>query len=176
MPHTPPTFATQVDFPLLFKFLFPPSLEYPESTGRLDLFALYGPLDTEGQLRAGPQGFHVVQHYEIKAEGIRRLFNSTPRDNDGYMQFEDLQRVILADLRQRMLTLIDGGEITTPPPPPIPYQSEPARILDKGKTDDRWDRYCALRGQKKGTWVKTAKDFTKENGGPNIRMAAGLEI
>eukprot|EP00919_Chromeraceae_sp_WS-2016_P065209 GHVR01154347.1.p1 GENE.GHVR01154347.1~~GHVR01154347.1.p1 ORF type:complete len:257 (-),score=53.57 GHVR01154347.1:222-992(-) len=66
MVHKEPVFATDLDLEILFKFLFPPTLEHPESTGRLDLFARYGPLDFNGQLRAGAQGFHVVCNHEIK--------------------------------------------------------------------------------------------------------------
>lgn len=50
----------------LFKFLFPPQLEQPESTGRLDLFAHYGPVDDEGFLRAGVANRHAACDHEIK--------------------------------------------------------------------------------------------------------------
>jgi hypothetical protein len=47
-------------------FLFPSNLEHPESTGRMDVFAWYGPVDDEGNLRAGPQGKHVMSNLEIR--------------------------------------------------------------------------------------------------------------
>lgn len=46
IPEKPPPFEyikTKVTLDNIFKFMFPPNLEHPNSTGRLDLFALYGP-------------------------------------------------------------------------------------------------------------------------------------
>lgn len=46
IPEKPPPFSyikTKVTLDNIFKFMFPPNLEHPNSTGRLDLFALYGP-------------------------------------------------------------------------------------------------------------------------------------
>ena len=48
------------------RFIFPPDLEHPESTGRLDVFAEHGPTDALGQLRGGWLGRHVHRHHEIK--------------------------------------------------------------------------------------------------------------
>lgn len=46
IPEKPPAFSyirTKVTVENILKFMFPPNLEHPNSTGRLDLFALYGP-------------------------------------------------------------------------------------------------------------------------------------
>jgi len=50
----------------LHLFLFPTSLEHPESTGRLELFARYGPVDQAGKLRGGISGSHVHTDLEIR--------------------------------------------------------------------------------------------------------------
>lgn len=47
VPEKPPVFEflrTKVTMATLLKFCFPPNLEHSNSTGRLDLFALYGPV------------------------------------------------------------------------------------------------------------------------------------
>jgi hypothetical protein len=47
IPERPPEFQyirTKVTMDSILKFLFPPNLEHSNSTGRLDLFALYGPI------------------------------------------------------------------------------------------------------------------------------------
>lgn len=63
-------------------FLFPNNLEHPESTGRLELFARYGPVDSEGRLRGGISGAHVHTDLEIRQmiahetrERLFKLFN-----------------------------------------------------------------------------------------------------
>ena len=46
IPERPPDFSyvrTKVTIDNILKFMFPPNLEHSNSTGRLDLFALYGP-------------------------------------------------------------------------------------------------------------------------------------
>lgn len=46
IPERPPDFnyiRTKVTIDNIMKFMFPPNLEHSNSTGRLDLFALYGP-------------------------------------------------------------------------------------------------------------------------------------
>jgi hypothetical protein len=46
IPERPPEFSyikTKVTIDNILKFMFPPNLEHSNSTGRLDLFALYGP-------------------------------------------------------------------------------------------------------------------------------------
>jgi len=47
IPEKPPVFSYdryKVTLDTIMKFLFPPNLEHSNSTGRLDLFALYGPV------------------------------------------------------------------------------------------------------------------------------------
>jgi len=46
-------------------FVKPAYLEHPETTGRLELFAQYGPADQEGRLRGGIGGMHVHTDHEI---------------------------------------------------------------------------------------------------------------
>mmetsp|Transcript_43128 Transcript_43128/g.77466 ORF Transcript_43128/g.77466 Transcript_43128/m.77466 type:complete len:344 (-) Transcript_43128:29-1060(-) len=72
--------------PSLMKFLFPGTLEHPECTGRLELFAYYGPANEEGQLRGGIRGGHVHTDLEIRQmishncrEALFSLFNR-PRE------------------------------------------------------------------------------------------------
>lgn len=46
IPERPPAFSyikTKISIDNILKFMFPPNLEHSNSTGRLDLFALYGP-------------------------------------------------------------------------------------------------------------------------------------
>lgn len=46
IPERPPPFSyikTKVTIDNILKFMFPPNLEHSNSTGRLDIFALYGP-------------------------------------------------------------------------------------------------------------------------------------
>ncbi|CAJ1359990.1 unnamed protein product [Effrenium voratum] len=50
----------------LHLFLFPSSLEHPESTGRLEIFARYGPVDEAGKLRGGISGSHVHTDLELR--------------------------------------------------------------------------------------------------------------
>ena len=47
IPERPPAFEyirTKVSLDMINQFLFPPNLEHANSTGRLDLFAMYGPI------------------------------------------------------------------------------------------------------------------------------------
>ena len=47
IPERPPEFefiATKITMDMILAFLFPPNLEHANSTGRLDLIALYGPI------------------------------------------------------------------------------------------------------------------------------------
>ncbi len=41
----------RVRWDAFIEFLFPAHLEHPESTGRMDVFAWYGPVDDDGKLR-----------------------------------------------------------------------------------------------------------------------------
>ncbi|KAF0713419.1 Aste57867_4356 [Aphanomyces stellatus] len=49
----------------LMNFLFPPNIQHPNSTGRLFVFSLYGPLDAKSRLRSGEKGLHVVTDSEL---------------------------------------------------------------------------------------------------------------
>jgi len=49
----------------LLRFLYPANLENPDSTGRLELYAQFGPTDEEGCLRGGPAGAHVHTDLEL---------------------------------------------------------------------------------------------------------------
>ena len=47
IPERPPEFEyirTKIPMDMILKFLYPPNLEHANSTGRLDLLALYGPI------------------------------------------------------------------------------------------------------------------------------------
>eukprot|EP00929_Paragymnodinium_shiwhaense_P003329 TRINITY_DN103801_c0_g1_i1.p1 TRINITY_DN103801_c0_g1~~TRINITY_DN103801_c0_g1_i1.p1 ORF type:complete len:310 (+),score=71.96 TRINITY_DN103801_c0_g1_i1:68-997(+) len=50
----------------LMAFLFPVTLEQPQCTGRLELFAKYGPVNDEGKLKGGIKGDHVHSDLEIR--------------------------------------------------------------------------------------------------------------
>jgi len=152
----------------LMAFLFPPHLSNPESTGRLDLFAYYGPSDENGQLHGGWNGHHVHTDLEIRQmikelnreqlyslvarpretvetmineilpkavahtyteKEIIRMFRVISPDDSGHYKFYDMQKVILADQRRRLLMLIKGGEISKTTRRPIPFQTMPGKIL-----------------------------------------------
>jgi len=154
----------------LMNFLFPKNLEHPESTGRMDVFAWYGPVDDEGNLRSGPQGKHIMSNLEIRQmiveinreqlyallarerstvetvvnellpravghhyteKEVEMLFSSISQSMEGRAKFADLQQVILGDQRRRLVTLLDGGEITKAKREPIPYQTKSAKVLRK---------------------------------------------
>lgn len=56
IPEKPPEFKfikTKVSIDNILKYMFPPNLEHSNSTGRLDLFALYGPT----------VNYHSVEHF-----------------------------------------------------------------------------------------------------------------
>ena len=62
----PPKFDKfKVDIDVLMNFIFDPSLQWPLAAGRLFAFALYGPLDINGNLCTGPKGSHVVSIWEL---------------------------------------------------------------------------------------------------------------
>ncbi|CAK4068066.1 unnamed protein product [Aphanomyces euteiches] len=54
-----------VSLDALMQFLFPPNVQHANSTGRLFVFALYGPLDSKSRLRSGEKGLHVVTDGEL---------------------------------------------------------------------------------------------------------------
>jgi hypothetical protein len=71
----------------LMRFLFPPKLENSNSTGRLELFARYGPADEDGNLRGGSGGSHVHTDNDVAQmiredcrEGLFRQFNRPRSD------------------------------------------------------------------------------------------------
>ncbi|EQC41956.1 hypothetical protein, variant [Saprolegnia diclina VS20] len=54
-----------VSLDALLDFLFPPQVQHSNSTGRLFVFSLYGPLDAKSRLRSGEKGLHVVTDLEL---------------------------------------------------------------------------------------------------------------
>ena len=61
----PKKLDSKVDVQQLLDFIFPKSLQHPLSTGRLFAFAMYGPLDSNANLRSGHNGHRVVSTWEI---------------------------------------------------------------------------------------------------------------
>lgn len=51
----------------ILNFCFPPGEWHPASTGRLAVFGNYGPLASDGNLRCGMRGDHIVSDVELKA-------------------------------------------------------------------------------------------------------------
>lgn len=54
-------------FFVCLQFCFPPGEIYPRSTGRLIVFALYGPFNEEGNLTCGFRGSHVLSSVELES-------------------------------------------------------------------------------------------------------------
>ncbi|KDO32506.1 hypothetical protein SPRG_02983 [Saprolegnia parasitica CBS 223.65] len=54
-----------VSLDALLDFLFPHQVQHSNSTGRLFVFSLYGPLDAKSRLRSGEKGLHVVTDLEL---------------------------------------------------------------------------------------------------------------
>lgn len=83
---TAPRPAGGVTWTQLQSFLFPSNLEHPESTGRLELFARYGPVDEKGCLHGGRGGTHVHTDGEIrlmiKNETREALFSTINKPRD----------------------------------------------------------------------------------------------
>lgn len=153
----------------MMTYLFPPHLANSSSTGRLDVFAYYGPCDDNGRLPGGPANRgrvhtdleikHMInevaeeQLYTLIArpratvkttvmellpkavkhsytpKDIAILFAGISADENGRYKFSDMQRVILADQRRRLLTLIKGGDIVKVARQMIPFQTKPAEVL-----------------------------------------------
>ncbi|GLD97225.1 hypothetical protein PINS_up005908 [Pythium insidiosum] len=63
--------SAAVELERLLAFLFPPHVQHSNSTGRLFVFGLYGPLDADAQLRAGEKGLHVVTDRELDTMSSR---------------------------------------------------------------------------------------------------------
>eukprot|EP00903_Cladosiphon_okamuranus_P014353 g13327.t1 len=76
----------KVDVQQLLDFIFPKSLQHPLSTGRLFAFAMYGPLDSNANLRAGHNGQKVVSTWEIDTMCLQ-------------IEREDLLQVYISDGR-----------------------------------------------------------------------------
>jgi hypothetical protein len=51
----------------LIQFMYPENLQHPLAASRLFIFGLYGPLDSQGQLRSGRKGYHILSTYELEA-------------------------------------------------------------------------------------------------------------
>jgi len=237
-----PSSGDGLTMPQLMLFVFPSSLEHPESTGRLELFARYGPVDQAGNLRGGISGSHVHSNLEIRnmihhetREMLFALFKK-PRETvevivdglmpaamaynytlpevkqllkpcfgeNGKLKFNQAQQIILDTQKARLQALLkDGNALKKERGPRVPFQSKTAEMLlapiqkkqlnqqeeqqfrkqrlhkfctvvagledqnlqqqllanvtlcrHLGDTDDRWDRYCALRRVGKATYVQ----------------------
>eukprot|EP00425_Heterocapsa_triquetra_P023197 CAMPEP_0195110034 /NCGR_PEP_ID=MMETSP0448-20130528/91307_1 /TAXON_ID=66468 /ORGANISM="Heterocapsa triquestra, Strain CCMP 448" /LENGTH=333 /DNA_ID=CAMNT_0040146699 /DNA_START=36 /DNA_END=1037 /DNA_ORIENTATION=+ len=108
-----------IAMPSLRKFLFPEHLENADSTGRLELFARYGPTDDFGRLHGGPAGAHIHTDLEIAQmirhncrEALFACFNK-PRDTVEVV-VDTLQKVAMTHRYtdqevQRLLKDIDRG-------------------------------------------------------------------
>jgi len=236
-----PSFGDGTTWPQLLLFIFPDTLEHPESTGRLELFARYGPVDKDGKLRGGISGSHVHTDLEIRQmihhetrEVLFTLFKK-PRETvevivdglmpaamahvytlsevkqllkpcigeNGKLNFSQMQKIILDSQKERLQALLkDGNALKKERGPRVPFQSKAAEVLlaptmkkqmnqqeeqqwrrqhlhkkcglvagledqnlqmqllsnvtlcrNLGGTDDRWDRYCAVRRVGKATYV-----------------------
>ena len=64
----PPTLGKSylVDMDILYDFLFPPQHQHSMSTGRLILFALYGPLNADGKITGGLHHSRTLTESEIE--------------------------------------------------------------------------------------------------------------
>ncbi|RQM27836.1 hypothetical protein B5M09_007870 [Aphanomyces astaci] len=88
----------------LMDFLFPPNVQHPNSTGRLFVFSLYGPLDAKSRLRSGEKGMHEVLRQADKhmkhlprytRADIQEMFRHVPHTkNDGRIMEERIRRVL----------------------------------------------------------------------------------
>eukprot|EP00931_Biecheleriopsis_adriatica_P093616 TRINITY_DN67340_c0_g1_i1.p1 TRINITY_DN67340_c0_g1~~TRINITY_DN67340_c0_g1_i1.p1 ORF type:complete len:373 (+),score=80.09 TRINITY_DN67340_c0_g1_i1:99-1121(+) len=107
------TMSRWVNQAQLMLFVFPSTLEHPESTGRLELFARYGPVDADGKLRGGIAGSHVhtdleirhMIHHEVR-EMLFALFKK-PRETvevivDGLMPVAMAQNYTWAEIKQML--------------------------------------------------------------------------
>lgn len=72
----------------LLRFLLPARLKNADSTGRLEVFARFGPTDDEGNLRGGPSGAHIHSDAELAQmashhcrEAIFECFAPKPRSS-----------------------------------------------------------------------------------------------
>jgi len=104
----------------VLSFLFPAKSQNPNSTGRLEIFARYGPADEDGYLRGGAGGSHVHTDSEInemiKVECREALFKvyGKPRSDseviiDSLMPVAMMERYTEDDVR-RLLRKVPRDE------------------------------------------------------------------
>ena len=55
-----------VDIDELFLFIFPKHIQHPLTAGRLFMYSLYGPLDSDNNLRSGYKRTHILKDYELE--------------------------------------------------------------------------------------------------------------
>lgn len=153
---------------------------------------------------------HAIHHTYTENE-IKRIISSVSENAEGRLEFRQLQDVILKDQRRRLLTLMEGGNITKAIRKQLPFQTKPTKILgtmlrkkkllppqefnvktkrlhsgagliapvemqnlssqlsanilllrDVGKTNDRWDRYSALRHTGRESYVAARNTRTTD--------------
>jgi hypothetical protein len=85
----------------------------------------------------------ALKHHYTEREVIK-LFSAVPADKTGRMKFADLQRVVLADQRRRLLTLIKGGSILQAKKKAIPYQSFTPKNFQIKKNKSPAEEYLAM--------------------------------
>merc|ERR1719253_1442483 len=64
----------------------------------------------------------AMSHHYTEKE-MQALLAGVSTTHQGRAKFEELQKVQLADQRRRLVTLLEGGEITKAKRQPIPYQT-----------------------------------------------------
>jgi hypothetical protein len=105
----------------------------------------------------------VSHHYAEK--DIIRLFVGISPDDQGRYKFADMQTVILADQRRRLLTLIKGGEIAKAARRAIPFQSKPASILQAitRKKKLRQNEEIISRGKRMNAYSSLTAPLEQQN-------------
>ena len=56
-----------VDINQLLSFIFPKHIQHPLTAGRLFIYSLYGPLDSDSKIRSGYKRMHVLKDYELES-------------------------------------------------------------------------------------------------------------
>lgn len=56
-----------VDINQLLSFIFPKHIQHPLTAGRLFIYSLYGPLDSDNKIRSGYKRMHVLKDYELES-------------------------------------------------------------------------------------------------------------
>lgn len=101
IPERPPEFQyikTKVSLKNILKFMFPPNLEHSNSTGRLDLFALYGP---------------TVNYYSVDSNFCNKCIKIAKEQlEETKREKEALERKKLGDKTGGAGTLSGGGTMT----------------------------------------------------------------